>query len=69
MTAILAGLVFVAAVVGMVVWYRRRRQRGKDGRRRQSGVESAESGDVKGTPWPDGWRGIPKSPGDGDDAS
>jgi len=70
MPTIIAVSVFVLAVAGMVgcaVWYRRRRhRRSGDGRRRQqAGIESAESGRVKGAPWPKGWRGIPKS-GDGD---
>jgi len=72
MNAIAIGLLTLVAgllLAGLLLLQRdlcRGRQRATDGRR-QRGVESAELGHVKGTHWPDGWRGIPPS-GDGDGA-
>ena len=71
MNAIAIGLfALVAGLLAGLILLRRdlrqRRRRAKDGRR-QPGVEPAELGRVKGTHWPDGWRGIPPS-GDGDGA-
>jgi len=63
--ALVAGLLLAGLILMWNKFHHRRHQQ-----RRQPGVESADPKRVKAAPWPDGWKGIPKSegPGNGDGA-